>query len=347
MISELAFLFKYQGPKQVLGNIRAIKKARSPIRGYVTITCFWTLLETGFMDELLNKRSVSIDVFCERHNFDPDILRSICRYLARTGYFEAHAERAKFTASGKRFWNDTSGVINIFCAYESFFKNLPRMLRKELSRQELNRHDDLVAFGFRETGPRLTFDIIGKLISGLNVERLVELGCGNIDLSLYLARTHPQMHFLGIDWDDRYLDQAQNTIKSNQLSERVKTLRCDLFQLTPAAYDFSQYQLVTAIDLFHGYFFDGKEKLLDLFARLRETFPGKPFIISEVCLPDEKRMKKLSYPHAEHELFHDLTFQKSFKSGELEKLLREAGFTVKNSWSLRNLGARIFIHFEA
>ena len=347
MISELVFLFRHQGLKQVLGNIRAVKKARSPIRGYVTMSCFWTLLETGFIDELLEKGAVSIEPFCQQRHFDSGILNSICRYLARTDYFQLDNDQVRFTVSGRRFWDDCCGVINIFCAYESFFKNLPGLLKKELSREDLNRHDDLVAFGFRQTGPMLTFDIMNKLVLALNGERLVELGCGNIDLSLYLARLNPTMRFVGIEWDDHYLQQARNTIQSNQLSDRVELLEQDLFQLTPAVYDFSSAQIITAIDLFHGYYYDGKEKLLELFAALRKTFPGKDFIVSEVCLPDETRMKKLSYPHVEHELFHDLTLQKTFKAGELEALLQEAGFTVRKSWSLRNLGARIFVHFEA
>ena len=346
MISELGFLLKHQGAKKVLDNIRAIKKARSPIRGYVTITCLWSLLDSGFIDALLKEGTVSIDAFCEQHGCDSDILTYICRYLTRTGYFRMQEEQVMFTAFGETFWMDTCGVINIFGAYEPIFRSLPRLLKKELSRRDLKRRDDLVAFGFRETGPRLTFDIIEKLVSKLKVERIVELGCGNVDLSLYLARLHQDMQFLGIEWNDHYLNQATETIYSNNLGDRVKLLKHDVFQLTSTAYDFSPYQLITAIDLFHGYFFDGNDKLLDLFATLRETFNGKSFIFSEVCLPDEKQMKKLAYPHCEHEFFHDLTFQKTFKAGELEALLQEAKFIVKETWSLRNLGARIFIHCE-
>ena len=347
MTAEILFALRYQNPAKILQNVRAMKSAREPLRGYVTTNCVWALLDVGLIDRLEQEGAIDIERFCDERGFDPMIMREICLYLSRLRYLVLDGQRVTLTRKGRRFWNDTQGVLSIFFAYEEFFGSLRRLLRKEVDLSDIERRNQYVARGFRETGPRLTFDVMGKLIGPIGVEGVVELGCGNIDLSSFLARSHEGMRFLGIDWDEAFLEQARRTIREQRLSVRVELLAQDIFGLSASQHDFSPYQLVTAIDLFHGYFFEGRQKLLDLFATLKQTFAGKSFLISEVCLPDEDKMHRLSYPHVEHELFHALSGQKTFKEGELEGLLQESGFKNVQTWSVRNLGARIFLQFDA
>lgn len=347
MTAEILFALRHQSPKKILGNIRAMKAARAPIRGFVTTACFWTLMDAGLMDRLEQMGETDIERFCEEQGLEPMVMGEVCRYLGRLGYLVLNGHRVALTRKGRRFWRDTQGVLSIFFAYEEFFGRLRQLVRREVDLADIKRRDQYVARGFRETGPRLTFDVLGKLIAPMEVDGVIELGCGNIDLSSFLARSNQRMRFLGIDWDEIFLDQARQTIREQQLDGRVELLEQDIFGLSTSRYDFSPYQLVTAIDLFHGYFFEGKKKLLDLFATLRQTFAGKRFLISEVCLPDEEQMDRLSYPHVEHELFHALTGQKTFKEGELEALFRDAGFRHVRTWSVRNLGARIFLQCDA
>lgn len=347
MIGELLFALRRQSPTKILQNVRAMKSARTPLRGYVTTNCFWALLDVGLMDRLEQQGTIDIKRFCEERDFDPMIMEEVCLYLSRLGYLVLDGHRVALTRKGRRFWSNTQGVFSIFFAYEEFFGSLRRLLRKEVDLSDIERRHQFVARGFRETGPRLTFDVMGKLIGPMGVEGVVELGCGNIDLSLFLARSYEGMRFLGIDWDETFLEQARRTIREQRIEGRVELLKQDIFGLSASQHDFSPYQLVTAVDLFHGYFFEGRQKLIDLFATLRQTFAGKGFLISEVCLPDEDKMHRLSYPHVEHELFHALTGQKTFKEGELEGLLRDSGFKNVQAWSVRNLGARIFLRCDA
>ena len=198
------------------------------------------------------------------------------------------------------------------------------------------RADRLALASWLEGGPRPSPDPF----------RVIELGCGDVDLSQYVGERHPQMRFLGIDYDSRFLDQAATTIARRGWDDRVELLKHDLFDLASAANDFSAYQLVTAIDLFHGYYYEGRERLLSLFKVLRTVFKEQQFLVSEMCLADDKALARIAYPMVEHELFHALTGQRTFKEGELEALLTEAGFTVRESWSMRNLAGRIFLRFD-
>lgn len=346
MTEEILFLIHALGIQQNLENLKAMRKAKAPIRGYVLTTCFWALSETGFFDELLKNGSVPFDSFARRQKIDPVIFAAVVQYLVRVGILENKNRTLTFSSKGKKFWDETNGVFSIFSAYQPYFKNLGGLLKKELPLGKLKRDDLSVALGFRETGARFTFPIMNKILGELKPKGLIELGCGNLDLSQFIARRHPEMNFLGIDHDDRFLNEARQTIRSHPLDGRFQLLKRDIFKLSPRDFDFSPYDLVTAIDLFHGYFSGGKEKLLDLFSNLRQTFKGKTFFVSEVCLPDENRMKGLSYPHVEHELFHNLTGQKTFRQGELESLLGETGFGIQKSWNVRNLAARVFVQFH-
>ena len=347
MTAEILFALRHQNPKTILQNIRAMRAARAPIRGFVTTTCFWTLLDVGLIDRLDQDSEVDIERVSEEQDFDPMVLEEVCSYLARLGYLVLDGNRVALTRKGRRFWGDTQGVMSIFFAYEEFFRNLPQLLRREINLKDIKRRDQYVARGFRETGPRLTFDVLGKLIAPMGVDGVIELGCGNIDLSSFLAQSNKDMRFLGIDWDKTFLEQARQTIQEQRLDGRVELLEQDIFALNASRHDFSTYQLVAAVDLFHGYFFEGRQKLLDLLAMLKQTFAGKRFLISEVCLPDEDKMNRLSYPHVEHELFHALTGQKTFKEGQLEALFQDSGFMNIQTWSVRNLGARIFLQCDA
>lgn len=347
MIVEILFALRHQSPKKILQNVRAMKTARAPVRGFVTTTCFWVLLDIGLIDRLEQAGEIDMERYCDEKGFDLNILGEVCRYLSRLGYLVLDGPRVGLTRKGKRFWSDTQGVLSIFYAYEEFFGNLSQFLRKEVDLADVKRRDLYVARGFRETGPRLTFDVLGKLIAPMGIDGVIELGCGNIDLSSFLAHAHPDMRFLGIDWDEAFLAQARQTVREQRLDGQVELLAQDIFGLSALRHDFSPYQLVTAVDLFHGYFFEGRQELLDLFATLKQTFAGKRFLISEVCLPDEDKMHRLSYPHVEHELFHALTGQKTFKKGQLEALFRDSGFRNVQTWSVRNLGARIFLRCDA
>ncbi len=347
MIQELRAALEALGPSVAVENMRRMRRARPEIRGYVTTTVTWALESVGFFDELERDGSLDLAAFGSKHSLDPELLGSACRYLARIGHLSEEAGRVRFTASGRAHWDAVNGVLRIFSAYEPFFGNLRGLLTGQVSRDSLRRDDDAVAMGFRQTGASFTFAAMGNIIEREGgPSSLVELGCGNIDLSLYLCRRFPALRCLGIDWDDRYLGAAKATIESEGLSDRVTVLKHDLFALDPSVHDFSPYRLVTAIDLFHGYYYEGRERLLDLLRAIRRAFPTQRFLFSDMCLADEERMRSIAYPVVEHELFHSLTGQRTFARGELEDFLAEAGFTLVKEWPLRNLAARLFLLLE-
>ncbi len=346
MLAEIKLGIRFIGISNLLKNASAFKQARSSIRGYTTTICYWTLMRIGWLDELEQKGHVATDAFCASNGFDREILSHVLHYLRRRGHIEERNGLLGFTKMGREYWQAVTTTFEIFSAYQPFFANLEKMARGEIPRRDLHRIDESVAAGFRKAGAAFTFRILEHLIAELAPSAMVELGCGNIDLSQYIGERHPQMRFLGIDNDRRFLDQAAQTIVRRGWGDRVKLLDHDLFALAGANDDFSAYSLVTAVDLFHSYYYESRERLLDLFRVLRAVFPEQQFLVSEMCLADDKAMSRIAYPMVEHELFHGLTGQRTFREGELEALLTEADFTVRKRWSMRNLAGRIFLLFD-
>jgi trans-aconitate methyltransferase len=328
--------------REILGNARAMRKARGPLRGYVTTLCFWALMEAGMLDALAGGEGLSCKEFAEARRLNPEILDDIVRYLHRMRYLKMDGDRASFSKKGRKFWSDVQGVFRLFYAYEPLFSSLGAQLRGEAAFQkDLFRHEAEVAQGFAELARHFMFPILQRIIAREGFHSLVDLGCAEIELSSYLCEHDAAMRCLGIDSSPEVLADAQRKIERMKLGARVHVLWADIFELDRVKEDFSEYELVTAVDLFHGYFLEGEERLLSLFQKMRKVFPQQRFLFSEICLPTHSAMRRVAYPYTEHELFHDLTRQKSFAAGQLEGLLKRSGYQIDKQWNYNQIAGRI------
>lgn len=324
-----------------------MKVARGPIRGYVTTVCYWALMEIGLIDALSSRHQVLLSDFASKNDLSPEILTYVVRYLVRRGHMQLKKGMISFTNKGRRFWKCSEGVLNVFAGYEPFFSSLVAQLRKEVSFENgLYRKEKNIARGFSILSPDINFVVAYKLLKDIGAQHLVELGCNAAEFSIYHCLRSDQAHCLGIDISPEFLVEAKQRTTDLNLSNRIQLLEADMFHLNEVAYDYSPYDTVVSFDLFHNFRFQSDDKLIALFKSFKKVFKNKKFFVSEILLPPEGRIPRLKYPYAEHELFHDLTMQKTFCPGELESLLQKAGYTVKKTWPYRLLAARQFIYAE-
>jgi 2-polyprenyl-3-methyl-5-hydroxy-6-metoxy-1,4-benzoquinol methylase len=342
LLDQLRTLKKFFTWKALLSNAHSMRQARGPIRGYLTTLTFWVLMESGLLEALEKDPKVQLKDFAEKRNLNPKILFFVCRYLHRNKYLRLRGEEVGFTPKGKRFWSEVYGVFHLFFAYEPLFSSLSAQLKNQASfGRELSRREDEVARGFHELGQSFLFPLMSGILEEHRFKKVIDLGCGEIYLSASLCLIDSKIECLGIDHSPDIIARASQRIQEMGFESRIKVLLADMFQLEVGEYDFSNYEVVTAIDLFHGYFWEGPEKLRQLFSRLKRVFYRQQFLISEICLPPEANMRSIAYPNPEHELFHDLTHQRSFSPGELEALLQEAGFQIKKKYNLNKIAGRI------
>lgn len=319
-----------------------MKKARSPLRGYLTTLCIWALVDIGLWDPLTKGESISLLEFAARRRLQADTLLSVCRYLNRIHILEIDGERIRLSQKGRKFWSDVYGAYHLFHAYEPLFSSLVGQLKGEVQfGPDVTRHENEVAQGFDELGQQFMFPIMDGLINEAGFNNIIDLGCGEIYLSAFLCRRHPSMKCLGIDNDPEVLEKARRKIKERDFESQIDLLLADMFHIDRIKHDFSPYQVVTAIDLFHGYYRDGEERLVKLFEIFYRVFKNQKLLISEICLPSPRQMKRITYPFVEHELFHDLTRQKSFRPGELESIVKRAGYQIEERWNFNEIAGRI------
>jgi ubiquinone/menaquinone biosynthesis C-methylase UbiE len=338
---QLTSLKRFFSWRELLSNVRALKRARAPLRGYVTTVCFWALMEIGFLDPLA-EGAVSRKEFAESRRLNEEILFFVCRYLQRSRYLDMKGDSVAWTPKGLRFWREAFGVFHLFHAYEPLFSSLAIQLRNQAAfGKDLFRREEEVAAGFAELGKSFLFKIMLGIIQREGFRRVVDLGCAEVELSSFLCERNPEIRCLGIDHSPEMIEGAREKIGRLGLGSQIDLVLADMFEIEKAGRDFSDYDVVTAIDLFHGYFWEGEEKLFRLFEKLGRFFRRQHFLISEICLPPMKAMAKIAYPYVEHELFHDLTRQRSFQAGELESLLARSGFVIQKKWNFDKIAARI------
>ncbi len=347
MLSQLFLAKRHISWNELFANIKAFKKARAPIRGYVTTICFGALMECGFLEALAKHETVSIPEFAKEHDFNEDILTHICRYLHRMDYLHLRNAQVSLTQQGEQFWQNAKGVLHLFYGYEPLFSTLTSQLKNEISfDKELKRTEDEIAAGFSDLAPRFIFKIMASIIREENFLRIIDLGCAEIELGAYLAQENENIKYLGIDHSENVITRAKEKIPLLNLHSRFEVILWDIFDIEKLRRDLSDYDVVTAVDLFHGYFSEGEDKLIQLFQSLKKTFHKQKVLFSEICLPPHSRMQGIAYPYTEHEFFHDLTRQKSFKEGELPKIMEQSGYTIIKTWNLNKLAARVFILAE-
>ena len=348
VLSQRFSIKKYLSWKDLLSNVRSSKKARGPLRGYVTTLCFWTLMDIGLLDPLKEKGSVSPKDFAQQNKLNFSVFFSVCQYLHRLGYLSLNDCEVALTAKGLSFWKDVSSIFHLFYAYEPIFSSLSAQMKGDVTYgREIFRNEDEVARGFSELGNKFIFKIIKSILEEQSLKSMIELGCAEAELSVFLCLEDPKVRCLGVDHSSRRIGQAQKKIEALNLTSRIQLLLADIFEIDRTSYDFSPYETVAAVDLFHGYFLNGEEKLLGLFQKFKKVFKGRYFLISEVCLPSFARMKEIAYPNVEHELFHDLTQQRSFRPGQLEGLFEQAGFAIKKRWPYHEIAGRIYLLLQA
>jgi SAM-dependent methyltransferase len=347
MLKQIFSLKSFFSWKELLQNAARFRKARGPLRGYATTVALWALMECGCLEALPSGSALSIEAFARERRLDPKLLRSLCRYLNRIGILRLEGEEVSWERRGKKFWEDASGVFQLFHAYEPIFSSLSAQLKKEtVFGENLFRRESEVAEGFARLGRGFMFPMMEKILLREKVRSVVDLGCQAAELSGYLCERHPDFRGLGIDHSPAMIDQARERIRALGLDGRLELLQADMFEIDRLNHDFSSYETVTAIDLFHGYFWDGEDRLLSLFRKFKKIFHRQRFLVSEICLPPEKGMRKIAYPYPEHELFHDLTRQKSFAKGELESLWERAGFRIRKRWEMNQIAGRVCLLLE-
>ena len=104
MLKQAFALKQFFSWKDLLGNARAMKRARSPLRGFVTTICIWSLVDIGLWERITDGAPISLQEFAAAKHLELPILRSVCRYLTRLSYLVSDGDQVYLSKKGRRFW---------------------------------------------------------------------------------------------------------------------------------------------------------------------------------------------------------------------------------------------------
>jgi len=303
-----------------------------PLRGYVATKCLWTLLETGFLDELLSRGTVDLHDFAARHSLDVEPLKAICDYLDGIGWLRFDSREVQAGKFLLDLMAEPRGLYELGYAYEPVLQVLEKLLRRQAEYgRTVFRRTDWVGLGSGRLCEQLPYRVIGDLVRRFRGRKVLDVGCGDGSLMVHLASRNDRLTIVGIDIDEAALDLARARIRQAALTERACVVNLDMFALAadgelPDALD--GVDTLTVCDTFHEYLWDGFERIEALLRGIKRRWPEATIVVGDFCVQPRHWLRRHPTASLEHHLWHDLTRQRLISEQQWREIFARAGLKV-------------------
>ena len=206
-----------------------------------------------------------------KHALDTTLLAGVLEYVALRTDLLRRTRRKQFVATR----NSSRFLIDLYTgAYGSTAEQLAEILR-DPAIASLSIDGVRYARAFESVGIAAQ-GILPDVIRALDFNYTLDLGCGNGDLLLELARRNASFVGWGIDSNPAMLKVA----RSRSRSKRVRFLEADgarLRETVPESVR-SQVRSITCCNFANEMFADGDRQAIKWFRELRKLFPGRPLL---------------------------------------------------------------------
>jgi len=322
-----------------------------PLRGYVATRCFWTLLQCGLWDELQQAESLRIDRFADKKGLNAEVLQAICRYLDGIGWVSLRGDTLRLTKKVRTLLAEPRGLYELGYAYTPVMDALDELLagRAEVGR-DVQRRTDWVGIGSGRLCQQLPYPTLGSLVARYGGGRVLDLGCGDAALLIWLARRIRGLQATGIDLDEATAQLARKRIAEEGLADRIRIVCGDMFDLvephTSAAgglADLDEPGTITACDTFHEYLWDSSDRIVRFLRGLKQRWPNVTIVMGDFCVQSPQWLRRHPTAALEHHLWHDLTRQRLIGEADWRAIFREAGLQVIDAQVFDMIGHGYFV----
>jgi SAM-dependent methyltransferase len=210
-----------------------------------------------------------------QHVLDTTLLAGVLEYVAlRTDLLRRTArEHFVVTRGNSRF------LIDLYTgAYGGTAEQLEEILRDPaIAPASVDRVRYARAF---ESVGRAAQGILPDVIGALDFNYTLDLGCGNGDLLLELARRNSSFVGWGIDSNPAMLKIARRRLREARLGKRVRFLEADGARLRDTVPESvrSQVRSITCCNFVNEMFAGGERQAIKWFRELRKLFSGRPLL---------------------------------------------------------------------
>ncbi|HSB11718.1 MAG TPA: methyltransferase domain-containing protein [Blastocatellia bacterium] len=226
------------------------------------------------------KKPATPDELVARYRLDAGLLRGVLEYVAaRTDLLRKSGER--FVATG-RYSGHSQFLLDLYVgAYGGNAAQLAKLLRdpsaapKAVDRIRYARAFDSI--------DGLTLEVMPELIRRLELNHVLDLGCGNAALLVDLAGRDSQFVGWGIDLNRAMCRVARTRIRAARLGKRVQVLEGDcrnLASVLPKKVT-DLVGAVTACNFANEMFTEGHGRAIAWLRGIRKILPGRPLLIAD------------------------------------------------------------------
>ena len=210
-----------------------------------------------------------------KHRLDATLLAGVLEYVALRTELLRRTSREQFVATRK----NSRFLIDLYTgAYGGSADQLAKILRDPaIAPATVDRIRYARAF---EPVDSAAQGILPDVISALDFNYTLDLGCGNGDLLLELARRNASFVGWGIDSNPAMLRIARARLRDAHVGGRVRFLEADgtkVRETVPESVR-SQVRSITCCNFTNEMFADGERLAIKWFRELRRLFPGQPLL---------------------------------------------------------------------
>lgn len=222
-----------------------------------------------------SQKPFSAKQLAAKHGLDATLLAGVLEYVAlRTALLRRKArEEFVVTQNNPRF------LIDLYTgAYGATAEQLAKILRDPASAAaSVDRVRYARAFEAIGSGAR---GILPDVISALDFNYTLDLGCGSGDLLLELARRNASFVGWGVDFNPAMLKIARARMREAHMGKRVRFLKADGTRLREEIPESvrSQVRSITCCNFANEMFADGERQAIKWFRELRKLFPSRPLL---------------------------------------------------------------------
>jgi SAM-dependent methyltransferase len=213
-----------------------------------------------------------------KHHLDAALLAGVLEYVALRTQLLRRTTIGQFVATR----NNSRFLIDLYTgAYGCTADHLAQILRAPArAAASVDRVRYARAFASVDSAAQ---GILPDVVVALGFNNTLDLGCGNGDLLLELARRDSSFVGWGIDSNPAMLKVARARLRDARAGKRVRLLEADCVRLreTIPANVRSQAESLSCCNFVNEMFASGERQAVKWFRELRQLFPGRPLLICD------------------------------------------------------------------
>jgi len=328
MLSQIIKVIRLLGLRKAARMKKHHEQGLEFVRGYAATSCWWTLLNHGFLDELAQKGSASLETYAAQHGLQPDVGHALIEYLHGIGLLHYAPPLVRLSEKGKILLAEPRGMFELLWAYEPCFAALPDLLtRTKKYGRDLPRRITWVGLGSGRLCEQLPYPVMRRMILDRRCQMVLDLGCGDLALLAGLCRLNPQIRGHGVDCEPDMVRYGQKLLAQNDFNRRLTVQQADIFHLPALPPELPPIDCITACDTFHEYL-GNPSVLIQLLQDLKKRFPGALIVIGEFCRQDPGWLLRHPTASLAHPLFPQLSGQPIGSAQQWRDLFCQAGLAI-------------------